>query len=129
MNMNPKVKSKWVEALKSGEYLQGKGALRTMENGEFRHCCLGVLCDLYSKEFGEPWRQDGATSYFLGSRDYLPTKVRHWAGLILTYGGHVRMAEFTASGAEAKPQLSSLPTWNDNGEPFERIAEAIVGQL
>lgn len=34
---------KWVEALRSGEYTQGKNALR---DGD-KYCCLGVACDVY----------------------------------------------------------------------------------
>lgn len=37
-----KLKDKWVTALRSGEYTQGRGGLRI--NDTF--CCLGVLCDL-----------------------------------------------------------------------------------
>ena len=33
---------KWIEALRSGKYAQGKGALQT-EDG---YCCLGVACEV-----------------------------------------------------------------------------------
>ena len=46
--MNPDVKKKWVEALRSGEYDQTTGWL-TNEYGT-KFCCLGVLCDLYARE-------------------------------------------------------------------------------
>lgn len=36
---------KWVAALRSGKYKQGKGVLRS-EKGKY--CCLGVLCDVAS---------------------------------------------------------------------------------
>lgn len=38
--MDKKLKAKWVRALRSGRYKQGKGLL---QRGE-RNCCLGVLC-------------------------------------------------------------------------------------
>lgn len=38
----------WVEALRSGEYEQGRTWLR--END--RYCCLGVACELYRKHTG-----------------------------------------------------------------------------
>ena len=39
---------KWIKALRSGIYQQGRGRLRLHLRGEgFRYCCLGVLCDLY----------------------------------------------------------------------------------
>ena len=38
----------WVEALRSGEYEQGVGALH--EGDAF--CCLGVACEVYQKQVG-----------------------------------------------------------------------------
>jgi hypothetical protein len=38
--MDAELKQKWVTALRSGEFKQGRGALE--EDGTF--CCLGVLC-------------------------------------------------------------------------------------
>ena len=39
-------KAKWIAALTSGEYTQGKGALRTVYQDHSKYCCLGVLCNL-----------------------------------------------------------------------------------
>lgn len=36
----------WVEALRSGKYLQGRKSLRTGD----KFCCLGVACDVAAKE-------------------------------------------------------------------------------
>lgn len=36
---------KWVNALRSGKYTQGIGALHTQDN---TYCCLGVVCNLYN---------------------------------------------------------------------------------
>lgn len=44
--MNPEVKAKWLEALRSGRYTQGKGALCCRVNGVQQYCCLGVLCEV-----------------------------------------------------------------------------------
>lgn len=41
--MNPTMKQQWITALRSGEYEQGTGFLRTINN---KYCCLGVLCDV-----------------------------------------------------------------------------------
>ncbi len=91
--MNPDVKKKWVEALKSGEYKKGYGALRDHTD---RFCCLGVLCDLYRKEtgFGE-WLNHNIASdplSFVIKNDilpinfdseiaFLPKTVKDWAEL------------------------------------------------
>ncbi len=40
--MDAQLKTKWVEALRSGKYAQGKGSLRHQD----QFCCLGVLCDV-----------------------------------------------------------------------------------
>ena len=44
--MNSEVKGQWTTALRSGEYEQGNGVLRTIDN---TYCCLGVLCELAVK--------------------------------------------------------------------------------
>lgn len=44
--MESTIKQKWVKALRSGKYKQGRGMLRNNDN-EF--CCLGVLCDLFDQ--------------------------------------------------------------------------------
>jgi len=40
---------KWVEALRSGEYEQGKGILCMDDeiSGDWKYCCLGVACDIF----------------------------------------------------------------------------------
>lgn len=50
--MDEAVKSKWLEALRSGQYRQGRGALRDNQDG---FCCLGVLCDIIDKD---QWNKD-----------------------------------------------------------------------
>ena len=39
IKLTKKVKNQWLEALRSGEYKQGWGALKSHD----RYCCLGVL--------------------------------------------------------------------------------------
>jgi len=46
--LKPEIKSKWVEALRSGEYAQGRGAIRNKTG----FCCLGVLCDVLGATWG-----------------------------------------------------------------------------
>lgn len=43
--MDAQLKSKWIEALRSGNYRQADGVLRgSWGGGKFEYCCLGVLC-------------------------------------------------------------------------------------
>lgn len=41
--MKKELKDKWIAALRSGEYRQGKSKLKTDSGG---YCCLGVLADI-----------------------------------------------------------------------------------
>jgi hypothetical protein len=72
--MNQDIKDKWVAALRSGEYKQGKRKLRNKD----KFCCLGVLCDVYSKEKGVEWSKEN--TYF-GFSEILPKIVADWSGL------------------------------------------------
>jgi hypothetical protein len=44
--MNPEMKQKWIEALRSGKYQQIDGQLGSRDG----HCCLGVLCEVLDIE-------------------------------------------------------------------------------
>lgn len=48
--------NEWVDALVSGDYVQGKNYLRT-EDG--KNCCLGVLCEVAGLIFEEQVEIDG----------------------------------------------------------------------
>jgi hypothetical protein len=109
LNENAK---KWVAALRSGEYKQGMKRLRVRD----AMCCLGVACDLYSKEVGGQW-EDG---YFLGERDILPRVVADWLGL-LDRGSH--FIDKHDLGGDA--QLSEM---NDRGTSFTEIAAIIESE-
>ena len=76
--MNSAIKTKWINALTSGQYLQGTGTLKDTIQGKLQFCCLGVLCDLYSKENGKPWTESGA---ILNESVVLPLEVMDWAGI------------------------------------------------
>jgi len=71
--VNTEVKQKWVEALESGDYKQDTGCLRSSSG----YCCLGVLCDLHSKETGVEWDN----GVYLNKMSDLPEQVRQWADL------------------------------------------------
>lgn len=49
--LDPELKAKWLAALRSGEYKQGRYCLST-DNG---FCCLGVLCDIVKDDVGYEW--------------------------------------------------------------------------
>jgi hypothetical protein len=50
--MNKELIKRWVEALRSGKYQQGRLSLRNISN---QFCCLGVLCDIAKDELSLDW--------------------------------------------------------------------------
>jgi hypothetical protein len=83
--VNPEIRQQWVSALRSGDYAQGRNALRS---GDDKFCCLGVLCDLAEKAGAIPvgGRFDDLGDWTYGppgdqNRAWLPMKVMDWAGL------------------------------------------------
>ena len=123
--MNQEIKERWVAALRSGEYKQGRGSLN---KGDF-FCCLGVLCDLAAKEGLVDAVVDSGLDLYSGgevlysdkrnredaSNLILPDVVKEWAGL-----------------DENNPSVNSsgtLAELNDQGYDFEYIAATIENQL
>lgn len=99
---------KWVEALESGEYLQGHGELRHLN--EF--CCLGVACDVAIKD-GLDLRvtRSGGSYIYNNSSGYLPEAVVEY------YGLQCNDPYFSSGG--------SAISVNDGGTPFTEIARLI----
>ena len=92
--MNARVKKMWIDALRSGEYTQGKRQLIIVSpNADTNFCCLGVLCDLHHKagqtgrwngeDYITPDAEDG-TDFYTGSMP--PPSVRKWLGIKVPRG-------------------------------------------
>ena len=132
ITMNSEVKAKWLEALRSGEYKQTAYTLRGYNDG---FCCLGVLCDIYAKEFGGSWEWGYSEEYTYSfipivdeeEQDFvttdLPDCVVEWAGL---EESSPQVADPFREGEVAFCTLASL---NDNGRDFEFIADLIDRDL
>lgn len=78
--MNPVIRTRWADALRSGDYGQTNQALHDSEG----HCCLGVLCDIYAQDMGTEWHHYQVDSFKLRltgleQEDYLPKEVVDWA--------------------------------------------------
>lgn len=84
--MKPEIKQKWLNALRGGEYSQGRYQLHDEDD---RFCCLGVLCDLYLKEHNKEWiKGEEQFAYLIPSGDnafgeVLTQEVVEWSGLEL----------------------------------------------
>ena len=101
--MNNLVKSKWVAALRSGEYWQVQGRLRR----DTGNCCLGVLCDLHAIETGGTWSHNCEEEYeYFHHSGTLPDVVVSWAGLPIGYE-------------------TMCANMNDRGLSFHQIADFI----
>lgn len=75
--MNPEIKKRWVEALRSGKYKQTAGFLRD----DFGFCCLGVLCDVVASEVGGTWINGSFCVNNMTSDSTLPAPVVAFCGL------------------------------------------------
>ena len=111
--MKPEIKAKWIEALRSGAFNQGRSFLHDLI--ENTYCCLGVLCeinpDIVSKEVVNLVNK---TSY-ISHND-----VRRSNQSMTTLSGNLK-DDFGLS-YEVCGKLMSL---NDQGMPFVRIADVI----
>jgi hypothetical protein len=110
--MNTQIKERWVEELRNGKYKQGQGNLKAIKDGEVRHCCLGVLCEL-AVEAGIIQHNEGGG--FKTNDDFprnliLPAEVQLWAEL---------------DGPNPSVGDNVLANLNDNGGSFTEIARII----
>lgn len=112
--LNPNAQ-KWVEALRSGKYEQGKNALCRDD----KYCCLGVACEVAlqngvvitkSTRNITAHNQTFVETLFNSSWAYLPPEVQNWLGL---------------KNDRASFNLTGLATMNDAGYSFEEIADKI----
>ncbi len=108
--MNPEVKTKWIAALRSGDYKQGKNKLRSDTN---HFCCLGVLCNIHAQEHPEIAAKETDPIRYMGKMSYPHDEVLAWAGVVKAPG-------------ESAYKLSFM---NDRGTSFEVIANWIEENL
>lgn len=124
--LRPEVKTRWVEALRSGEYQQVTGNLRVHGEAGDRFCCLGVLCDL-AKEEGVPLdveRMAGDVYTYNGLGGTPPTAVREWAYEIAPLDD----SAWEVAGEDGDPV--ALADLNDvEGKNFSEIADVIEESL
>lgn len=117
--MKAEIKRAWLEALRSGKYLQARGYLHLIEPKQevdidgvrVTHlpgfCCLGVLCEITGL------RKDRTVSSFETYRD----KQGGYMSTVLTAE---MLREHKLHGI-----VGTLMSKNDNGESFAEIADFI----
>ncbi len=102
----------WVEALRSGRYQQGGGALReTLKAGVF-HCCLGVLADIA----GCVWDEDDDAD---GNSGLAPLRAMQFVGMRESCGAYI---------LEGQTEGHQLTEDNDRGLTFDQIAAIIESE-
>ena len=131
--MNPEVKQKWIDALRSGKYEQGSEKLRSVSG----YCCLGVLCDLYAQEHDTQWEFRGNEEtnlqpmdywYYEGESEFLPESVMDWAEL-KTHNPTVRVYCEDSDDEDTCYYNDEIANVNDSGYSFNQIADTIEAQL
>lgn len=113
IKLPPDYKAKWIEALRSGRYAQGKNYLRVKDT----YCCLGVLCDITGTE----WKpMDGSDCY--GSKG--------WTGIPNPYECYPKEI-IPAMQQDVKDESLQwlLSRMNDDGKSFNEIADWIEENL
>lgn len=100
--MNPELKAKWIEALRSGKYEQTTKVLKDKKG----YCCLGVL-----RELIDPGSEDEDENAQALSEDMCEI-----AGL----------ARYTYKPGNVQHIVSEM---NDNGKNFLQIADYIEASL
>jgi hypothetical protein len=132
MAMNPEVKQKWIDALRSGKYEQGSEKLRSVSG----YCCLGVLCDLYAQEHNTEWEFRGNEEtnlqpkdywYFEDQSEFVPESVMDWAGF--TENCPVVKIDVEEDDEDSWFYHEGLADLNDSGYTFNELSKLIQEQL
>jgi len=107
---------KWVKALRSGKYKQGKEYLKR----EDRYCCLGVLCELTGNKFVKMDWYDKENVYYIKK-----SKGNEETTLSPSIMKKVGMCSDKGDNYNLDSNHSSLVDMNDSGKSFKQIANYI----
>jgi hypothetical protein len=111
----------WVAALRSGEFSQGSGRLRWTGGAgtapDDSMCCLGVACEVFRRHTGNgEWDANGIFRLDgVAVKSHPPGAVVKWLGL-------------TTDTGYARADGTPLTDLNDDGVPFEEIADRIESE-
>lgn len=124
--MNDEQMQKWVTALRSGGYKQGKTYLKQKikKTGVNTFCCLGVLCDIENN--GKwVWDKKNKIAGFYGQNAVcgLPNEMQYKYGI--THFGYFNKLNQTKFLTIGNGEYPSLTLANDGGASFLEIANCI----
>ena len=128
----------WLKALRSGEYKQGKSALRSEKD---EYCCLGVLSNLQLDTAGCKWVPNGDVYELTGAPGYFRIgtvleEIRSTVGLRDHRGGFTSTRELRAKALAKGIKLPEHDGWDNEafslielndtlGWSFSQIADLI----
>lgn len=125
---------KWIAALKSGTFKQGKNYLSY--NGAY--CCLGVACEIFSEQYNlVKTKVTSCTKYSSGNEDDIASgNEGDIAILIPTIANAIGLATLNGTPIETlhgkvdkKTHLPCLAEDNDRGKTFVEIANLLSTHL
>ncbi len=129
--MQKELKTKWIEALRSGEYHQATGLLRsenTVDGSPMGYCCLGVLCDVVDSDGWTPERDEWETAE--GDVEEGGLLYFHKLGAESNGEGDTLLLTAWAEEQGLDPDLiSELTSLNDGGNDFTFIADVIEAKV
>jgi len=114
------IQERWLKALESGDYKQGKGQLCSSDKAERCYCCLGIGAIILGREFEEA--EDSNNIEVDGCNEFLIQFEN--LGLIESDG---RLSEHAIVMDEDNDSeyVESLTDLNDRGYSFKYIANYI----
>lgn len=126
--MKDSVKKQWVTALRSDKFIQTPKHLKTDDS----YCCLGVLCELHSRETGKSgWSYNTTeeTFEYLGVSYVLPAEVSEWAGFLDPNDPQNTVPGYSNPLINVDGKEMTLAVLNDDGYTFNQIAQLIETYL
>lgn len=117
---------KWVDALRSGDYKQGEGALVSGSDSDKHYCCLGVACAIAANEGIVSYDGSGGYNRHGEYEDYsdhsdteLPEVVKVWLGV------NAVDPLIATSGEGVEERIHAINANDSLGWSFEQIASAV----
>jgi len=114
LKLDPEFKAKWVTALRSGKYEQGRSKLAHKEDGYITYCCLGVACII-----------EGVPLAAIVNEGMPSPAIQQWVGSKLAVNAFLTK---NIDSEKGDPHYT-LTRMNDDGKSFAEIATWIEENL
>jgi len=115
LKLRPSVKKKWLEALRSGEYKQTQGELRS-EDKPNSFCCLGVLCNIHAQEHPTFAKLQKKVDVYDGQTGVPSKRVLKWA-----FGSTYR--DTLENDIEVLHPTEKTDEWDSDNQAYKKVPE------